>query len=461
MHNADCQQILAACRLPRRATATTPAPRLGVAVSGGADSVALVLALIEVVACPREQLVVLHVDHGLRVESAADAEWVRGLAESLQLPMAMVRLGDPSSAARVGGREAWARQQRLAAFATWTREHDLAMVAVGHTADDQAETLLLRLLRGTSPVGARCMAGRKRLMTERGPVVLWRPLLACRRDQLRRFLRERGQGWREDASNSDPGYLRNAIRGDVLPMLEKMRGGAAARLARFAADQRQVLAQRRREARRWARRLIVGADLLLQPAPPGHLWSDLLHAWWWRLPASPGRQPDRGVIARLRDLIERGAAGRRLRVAGMTLVRTADRLMVEPVVDLVPDCALSWDEPVEVAGRWFVLRRGMPRGAIDYVVFMTDNVLQFPLRIRGRRPGDRFHPPGAASARRLARWCIDRKIPRHVRDGLPLLADQAQILWVPGWGRSALASADDAEIPADAVVVARYAARPG
>jgi tRNA(Ile)-lysidine synthase len=190
------------------AAATIPAGRWAVGISGGADSVALLLLLRERADL---SLHVAHLDHETRAgASAEDARFVRELAERLELPCtierrSVVESGIDPLPANISARF---RAARLALFRRVVKEHGLAGVILAHHADDQAETVLHRLLRGSGPAGLAGMSPRARV----GGLTILRPLLAVRRDDLRRVLTDRRQAWREDASNASDDYLRNRLR---------------------------------------------------------------------------------------------------------------------------------------------------------------------------------------------------------------------------------------------------------
>ncbi len=188
---------------------------IGLAVSGGADSTALLAALADL----REKLgfdaVVLHVDHGLRPDSHDDARFVEALAARFGLPCRTLR-------ARIRRRpreslEMAARRTRLAFFARMTRELGLDAIATGHHADDVAETFIMRMARGAGPEG---LAGLKPISHVDG-ITFIRPLLGLRDSDLRAYLRRRGLTWREDSTNADTSILRNKVRHVILPFLRE------------------------------------------------------------------------------------------------------------------------------------------------------------------------------------------------------------------------------------------------
>ena len=215
-----------------------PKDPLVLAVSGGGDSVALALLVKEA----GRQAVVAHLDHGLRPESPLDQAFVRALAERLGFPRFTERVEVARIAqARGENLEAVAREVRYAFLHRVAREVGARAILTAHTLDDQAETVLLQLLQGT----ARATGIRER----EGIVV--RPLLAHTREELRAYLRARGEAWREDPTNQDPALDRNFLRLFVFPLLEERFPAAKRALARFAearAEEEGVL-ERQAEAR--------------------------------------------------------------------------------------------------------------------------------------------------------------------------------------------------------------------
>lgn len=187
---------------------TVPPGRWGVAVSGGADSVALLRLLL----LPSDlSLHIIHLDHQTRgAESTADAEFVRRLANELQLPSTIERRDEVEQqiADLPANPSARYRAARLTLFRNAVAREHLAGVILAHHADDQAETVLHRLIRGSGPSG---LAGMSQQTSIAG-LTLLRPLLSVRRTQLRSFLQQISQSWREDASNASDDYLRNRLR---------------------------------------------------------------------------------------------------------------------------------------------------------------------------------------------------------------------------------------------------------
>lgn len=284
------------------ASATGAGRRTLVACSGGADSTALALALRS--ATP--DIVIAHVVHDLRprTEALADRDAVAALARALDTPFAEARV----RARRAGGNlEATARRLRYRALARLAQRHECRFIACAHHANDQAETFLMRLLRGAGPRGLGAMSGARVLKkptakkTTRartpsaGAVLLIRPMLEVTRADAESICRSAGVQWQEDRTNRDTTRLRAGLRHDLMPVMERLAPGFVARIARTAGLQRQV----DRLIRARAGRLLSRA----QSAP--HTWS-------------------RPVFARAPSLIQ--AAALRLAIATCTRQRGVDSI---------------------------------------------------------------------------------------------------------------------------------------
>lgn len=200
--------------------------RLLVACSGGGDSVALMDVLARLADEVGVRLGVVHVDHGTRPEeAAAETRLVQRLAAERGLDLRVERLSRTGSAS-----EAELRRERLEAFARVGARWSASAVALGHSLDDRAETVLLNAARGCGPAGLGALGWRRRV----AGVLLLRPLLGLRRRALREYLRARRVDWCEDSSNDSERYTRNRLRTSVLPDLEEIIPGAHEALARLA-----------------------------------------------------------------------------------------------------------------------------------------------------------------------------------------------------------------------------------
>jgi tRNA(Ile)-lysidine synthase len=406
-----------------------------VAVSGGADSVALLHVLLTLADELSLRLHVLHVDHGLRPESGADAAFVERLAARLGVPADVARVTVPAG----GSREDAARVARYAALQAHARRLHAQRIAIGHTTDDQAETVLMRMLTGA---GVRGLAG---IPPVRGPIV--RPLLESRRAELVALLVAAGLPWIDDPSNQDRAFFRNRVRHELLPMLSDASGAdVVARLDRIARLCRDTVGAIERVARRELVRLAAttGDAVVLPHAPLAELPRQVaaevlrqaaaglggrapLRAWAHRglarvLASPPPRRPFRlGGVA-----VEVSSGHVRLATAE-TRHLPARELTIPGRVEL-PEIGRALEARI-VHGR----DHEVPREA-ERVVFDAER-LPSRLTVRSRRPGDRFSPFGGGE-RRLKSFLIDAKIPRWERVRLPIVDAEGRILWVAGVRRS-------------------------
>jgi tRNA(Ile)-lysidine synthase len=232
-------------RFPIQHSLMREGERVCAAVSGGADSVALLLALVEANRAKESLGVVLsavHVHHGLRgAEADADEAFVRQLCEHFDVPHVVERVDVAArQAAEREGLEEAARELRYAVFWELMKSGKADVVATAHTLDDQAETVVMKLLRGawTEGIGGIAPVVETAGQEQRGRIV--RPLLSARRVEVEAYLRQRGQTWREDATNRDVSLTRNRVRHELMPTLRKFNPGievALARLSQIARDE--------------------------------------------------------------------------------------------------------------------------------------------------------------------------------------------------------------------------------
>ena len=245
-------------------------------LSGGADSVGLMHLLLPLRGKNGFQLEAVHVNHGLRgAESDGDEAFARDLCAREGVPFRSVRL-------ELGGRrdENAAREARYKAFEETMRELGLRTLILAHQMDDQAETFLMRLLRGAGPEGLAGM----RPEEKRGEYTLLRPMLEISGAEIREALRAAGIPWREDGSNRDPAYFRNRIRLELMPLMESMIPGAAGRIARAAGLIGRENEAMTAEAERLLEACEAPEGLMLQPLEeaPEALRGRVIRRWWRR-----------------------------------------------------------------------------------------------------------------------------------------------------------------------------------
>jgi tRNA(Ile)-lysidine synthase len=403
-----------------------------VAVSGGGDSVGLLRALVELQSEFDLRLSVAHLDHGTRGEEGReDARFVADLAGRLGLPF---DLGHWRST-RSGHFEADARKARYEWLIDVAKARNSSNLAVGQTLDDQAETILHRVVRGTGLRGLAGMPARRKLAPG---MTLVRPLLGVSRLEVRYYLAMIGQGFREDSTNLDTSRTRARIRLELLP---KLAGAYNPKVAEALVGLARIASEASRTLERIAAERLSG---LVVESSSNHLTFDrpalakLARAerievlrLAWRRAEWPEGAMDAGRWRRLADL-----DWTRLSVgAGVEGEATADRLTLRRLVRMgqsIPREPLAL--PLDGWVDWENGRIGTmleAEGIRDESVDLDTLVL--PLLIRQATPGDRFDPLGLdGRSQPLNDFFRGRRVPRSQRDSVPIVCDQAGIVWVVG-----------------------------
>ncbi len=446
--------------------------RAGVAVSGGADSVALLLLLLEL----REKLGIVlsvaHFNHKLRGKASdADEKFVAKLAAKLGLEFhsASIDVAKKAKNERANLEDA-ARRARYDYFRSLAESGVCGRIVVAHTADDQAETVLAHLLRGTG------LAGLGGIHPVAGPVV--RPLLSVRRSELRDFLRGRKQSWREDATNRDTKRMRARIRRKLLPLLQKQFQTAIvdhlATLAELAREDEALLdalAEERARAlvQESGGRARIAVDDLFQP--------------WKKKEFNRECTENTGNTERAMALSKRmvrrivesikpreGQLGAGHVNAVLELARSGQSGSSLPLpggVEVRKERAALGFQAIENAGvrtsqstpREYAYKIDLARGDVEVSVaelgcvfrlmvidwppkrgettkegtVLDRDRLRFPMILRNWRPGDRLHAQGHRSAHKLKRLLNEKRISRWERDGWPVLESDEVLVWARGF----------------------------
>ncbi len=404
-----------------------------VAVSGGPDSVALLDLLHGVAPELGLALVVAHADHGIRTDSGKVGAMVREVAARYGLPFELgeLHLGpDATETVARHARHAWLREVR--------RRHAARYLVLGHTRDDQVETILMRVLKGSAPAGLAAMAARSR-----GGLV--RPLLSFTKAELAAHAAERGLPTHDDPANRDPRHLRSWVRTTLLPLVEGrlgpraradlLRTGAAAALERRAWDRMlehvpELRLRRVRGGFDVARETLARYDNALSVA--------LLRAAARRAGLVLGIRRAQALVA-----LAQRPSGRRLALGGEWAAEVAfDRLRVtRAVAGVAAEVVATAEQGSAVFGGFQVdwaLERApdqVPRA--EWTTWIAGAGEDWT--VRSARTGDRLIPLGGVGRRPLRRLLMEARVPRSDRATYPVVARGETILWVPGVCRSAAA----------------------
>ena len=430
---------------------------LAAAVSGGADSMALLLLLRQLQPRFGYTLSACHVNHGLRGQSAdRDEAFVRAECARLGVPLRVFHAAELASPPAHAG-EDWARRLRYTAFAQ-LQGQGIDAIATAHTANDQAETLLLRLARGTGLHGAGGIRPKR--------PGYCRPLLGLTRAETEAVCMARGQRWVTDETNTGDDYARNRLRHAALPALGSVNEAAEENLARFCEKAARADAYFARQAAtlleeagqrlppklpagaRYAREAGEGVWALepLQKADPLIL-ETALHSL-----TAPVRDAEEKYIRLLAALVRRGSGA--VQLTGEIRFRTGEGIFWrEKTPDACPENTGFYEPFFPTDGAEYPLPGGQKlkirvvpapfeekiqgvhkkdlKNQADYAKITT---LYPALVLRCRQPGDRFHPAGRGVGKELRKWMNEADIPAQQRDTLPLLAAGSEVLWVCGSG---------------------------
>jgi tRNA(Ile)-lysidine synthase len=432
-----------------------PGDRVVVGLSGGADSVALTEILVELKPRLGIEILLAHLNHGLRAEAEEDERFCREFAEEHSLPFAASRV-DVAENARRSKRsiEDEGRRARYQFLEAERIRFAGRRIALGHTLDDQAETFLLRLLRGS---GARGLGAIHPVKD--GSVV--RPLIECRRQEIESYLGARGRSFRLDITNLDPRFTRNRIRHEELPRLSSAYNP---RLAESLARSTSLL----RDEEEWMEEATREAFEAVASASPGEVRLD--RSGLSARPLALRRRLVRAAIERIRGLAnvshrhiedvlalaEGAQSGRELHLPGLLVQISFHELRLSPKAPgrapkarergyngfeyhlsiptevRIPECSGTLSARIAEGSR-------DPEGANGDAVVVGFEGPVPELKVRGPRPGDRFHPLGAPGSKPLSRYLMERRVSRELRPSVPLLVrgdSGEEILWVIGHGVS-------------------------
>jgi tRNA(Ile)-lysidine synthase len=429
--------------------------RVVVGVSGGPDSVALLHILNSLKEIYKIDLHVAHLEHGIRgAESVKDMKFVKDLCESLSIRMTS-RQEKTEEIAKATNQsvEATARKLRYSFFQEVLESTKSSRIATGHNANDQAETLILNLLRGSGMAG---LVGIRPAMEGR----IIRPLIESTRSDIEEYLKGKGIAYKTDSTNSDNRFERNRVRQVLIPMLEKeFNPRIVDSLARTASIFSVVNEYLRDEVDKvvGTTALIEDGRITLNLETFKDIHPALQHLVLYRVLRSlegDDQLVSFDIINAVLNVAMRSKSGSRIDIGdGLMALREFDNLLIGRDLALVErydvQLAIPGSTPLEAAGGAFLTEVMSERPGTGEVyrsgetAYFDLNQLELPLRVRSWREGDRFVPFGLSGTKKVHDIFIDEKVPVSGRSKIPIICDGDGIIWVTGVRRSERARIKD------------------
>ncbi|MBQ7568810.1 tRNA lysidine(34) synthetase TilS [bacterium] len=426
-----------------RSTALIPAgASCLIAVSGGGDSVALLSLLCELRSALNLKLFAAHLHHGLRPEADSDAKFVASLCQQLGVPLACER-ADTATFARTNGlsTEEAGRQLRYSLFRRALKQFGAKYLVTAHSASDQAETLLMRLINGT---GLRGLGGiRPRRPFGDGFIV--RPLLIFKGHELRDYLRQRQQPWCEDATNHVPSAPRTRVRLQLLPLLESWNPRIVESLSAFSAQARadEAILQRH------TRRLLCAAQrqdgTITVPLQTLRRFPPALRHRAYRRWLGQSSQINSKHLAALDGLAQKGQSNAHLDLPDQTAADIVGGCLIlgpsrtrqlqkqpQTQAQTLPLLPGRYEFPDYQIAAELALAPMSQRPSAERI-YLNPAALSEPLRLRLRQPGDAFYPAGGTGRTKLKKYLNELKLSQEQRQRLPLIVHGDDIVWVVGY----------------------------
>lgn len=419
--------------------------RVGVAVSGGVDSMVLLNVLYTLSRRSGFYVCALHFEHGIRSEeSVGDMHFVEQQCEAMHIPFYAGSADVPVIAAQTGENlEAAARRLRYEFFEERKQQLGLAKIAIAHHKDDFAETFLLNLLRGSG------VAGLTSMKYQRQPGII-RPLLDISRKQIEAYAKKHEITFRVDSTNAALKYTRNYIRAEILPRMAKLNpevSSAIMRASEILGEEDAALfeyakSEYHKISRREEGQIVL--DLIAFNALPKAIRRRVVRMAL--LEFTTLHDVDKRSVDRVLDLAASGRTGKGYSLEGRFFAHVSYRSLIitDKIVTIQREGSFAVGEGViePWPGEFFLMqpveRQNLPRkfpSASSMVQYADAAALEGAV-LRTRAPGDYFSPFGMEGKKKLKDWMIDEKIPREARGSMPLLAKGSEILWIVGYALS-------------------------
>lgn len=394
-----------------------------IGVSGGADSVYLLLVLNELKESMDLSITAVHINHMIRTEAVDDQQFVEQLCGKLQIPCKVFEIDVTQIAKREKmSLEEAGRKARYDAFFKTMKQCRADKIAIAHHQNDQAETFLYRIARGTGIYGAAAMREKD------GRLI--RPLLCIKKEEITEYLQKIGQNWVEDASNQDDLFARNQIRNQIIPRLEKVNDQAVEHIGQLCEDIKEVTAYLTKQVDdaflRCTKQIEFGFEIDCEQLLKENIWiqKQILKNILERT-AGKKKDLERRHVEDLLILTKNGTGKQ---------ISLPYNMIAEKNYQYIKVQKGNISDKQEMKGKLFceevtdltnIVENDCTK-IIDYDRIETD------IRLRFRKPGDFFIFNKEFKKKSLNRYFIDEKIPRQLRDQIPLVADGSHIIWIVG-----------------------------
>ena len=407
--------------------------RIGAAVSGGADSMVMLVILKKL----GYDVTALHFEHGIRGdESKSDMRFVRDFCEQNAIPFVCGCADVPGMRKKGESMETAARRLRYEFFERSAKEHGLKCIATAHHADDNAETVIMNLLRGSGVKGMRGIS------PVRGIYV--RPMLALNRADIESYAQENGISFVTDSTNLDNEYTRNKIRNSVLPVFREINPNYAAavnracELAAAQDDAFQSIVRAETERISLETKHGIALDTAELNKMPDGLAGEVIRYAVSRV--CPLKDIEKSHYEAVSALVRAGRTGKSFSLDGkFAAFISYNRLIIaDKLYKMVRygEFELALSGSTDVWEAELVCENAeerMPKAPDSFTQYFDAEKLKGAV-VRARRQGDVFRGLGASGGKKLKEWMIDKKVPSFLRDGVPLLARGSEVLWIIGFG---------------------------
>ncbi len=407
--------------------------KIALAISGGCDSVALFFLLREYCRINSSELVCYHVDHNLRADSSRDARFVAELCMENGVKLFSKTLEKPSALdLKHIGIEKWARKSRYSAFVEFSKESGAEIVATAHNANDQTETILMRMMRGTSMDGFSGIRPFRKLRFDGICLQLWRPMLGISRKELESYLGGFEQSWCEDLTNKDLRFFRNYLRKKVVPELDLALPGALKHISLLSSDISEHFQYVKKLTRKIFRANYGDNRLKIPRKISKVLIKELVKVFLFE--SGNESYVNRKNIENVVTLCRSGKSGKISLGREKLIYFSENQLSIKnkSIEKIFEEKKILSGEAINFGDLEVVLGDCLKMKRADFHFWIDPEVIKGDLIVRYRRAGDRLEIKNSKGRKKISDLFIDKKVPVFEREKVVLFCDSEKVLFVPG-----------------------------